>query len=305
MQSSICLLVACHKATYVPPHPLLYPIQAGTALSNIYLPDAWHDNEYENISDRNSAYCELTAVYWAWKNLRTDYIGLMHYRRYFCFESGMQTSTDGIIHMPGPLDNTPQLLGYNRDRIQKMLQKHAVILPCPVNIYRMTRYSVLTVRDQYGASPGHDLTHLDRAVEVACRMHPDYKQDTQRYLDAEYGWFYNMFIMRQAEFSAYCEWLFPILDTLYSENPGQEGTYEGRMVGFVAERLLGIYMTHLRRTRKDIQIAYLPVAMFDEGEAPTPEQQDPLSPLSITTRLWRLRYRKYKASQKEVSRHEI
>ena len=32
------------------------------------------DDTGDNISDRNPAYCELTGVYWAWKNLKADYI---------------------------------------------------------------------------------------------------------------------------------------------------------------------------------------------------------------------------------------
>lgn len=44
----------------------------------------------DNISDKNKSYCELTAIYWAWKNIRKiyygiEYISVNHYRRYFLF----------------------------------------------------------------------------------------------------------------------------------------------------------------------------------------------------------------------------
>ena len=41
------------------------------------------DNTRDNISVKNPFFCELTGLYWAWKNLDADYIGLAHYRRHF------------------------------------------------------------------------------------------------------------------------------------------------------------------------------------------------------------------------------
>ena len=45
------------------------------------------DNTGNNISSKNPNFCELTGLYWAWKNLEADYIGLVHYRRYFTIQN--------------------------------------------------------------------------------------------------------------------------------------------------------------------------------------------------------------------------
>ena len=48
-----------------------------------------HDDEGDNISQKNKTYCELTAQYWAWKNEDADYYGFFHYRRYLAFDPSL------------------------------------------------------------------------------------------------------------------------------------------------------------------------------------------------------------------------
>lgn len=57
-------------------------IQAGAALTDARIGE-FQDNTGDNISYRNRQYCELTALYWIWKNQKADYYGLEHYRRAF------------------------------------------------------------------------------------------------------------------------------------------------------------------------------------------------------------------------------
>ena len=58
------------------------PIQAGAALTDIKIAKV-SDDTGDNISLKNPKYCELTALYWIWKNDMADYVGLSHYRRHF------------------------------------------------------------------------------------------------------------------------------------------------------------------------------------------------------------------------------
>ena len=77
----IKVIVAAHKPYRMPQDSMYLPLQVGRALADQDL--GWQgDNTGDNISLKNPYYCELTGLYWAWKNLKADAIGLVHYRRF-------------------------------------------------------------------------------------------------------------------------------------------------------------------------------------------------------------------------------
>ena len=68
MHPRIKILVACHKADPNIRHDDIYmPIQVGKALHPELDLGFQCDNTGDNISEKNGSYCELTALYWAWK----------------------------------------------------------------------------------------------------------------------------------------------------------------------------------------------------------------------------------------------
>lgn len=68
----IKILVASHKKAEMPEDSMYLPVHVGRVL----YPDRefgyQSDAEGDNISIKNPYYCELTALYWAWKNLKAD-----------------------------------------------------------------------------------------------------------------------------------------------------------------------------------------------------------------------------------------
>ena len=87
------IMVCCHKACELPQNDegLFLPIHVGAAISDLDLKMQRDDQVLgqpcDNISAKNKSYCELTALYWAWKNIKKvypnlEYIGLCHYRRF-------------------------------------------------------------------------------------------------------------------------------------------------------------------------------------------------------------------------------
>ena len=80
---SIKIIIASHKKYQTAEEEMYVPIQVGAEVKE-KIEGYIQDNTGDNISTKNPYYCELTGLYWAWKNLDADYIGLVHYRRYLC-----------------------------------------------------------------------------------------------------------------------------------------------------------------------------------------------------------------------------
>lgn len=89
------VLVAAHKNYKMPTDPLYLPVFVGKEIH----PDVNHtfqgDNTGDNISAKNPTYNELTAIYWGWKNLDVDAMGLVHYRRYLSLNH--RKSLDAVL----------------------------------------------------------------------------------------------------------------------------------------------------------------------------------------------------------------
>ena len=236
---TIKLLVCCHKEG-AKGDGLLVTVQGGAALKEDIGCD-FRDDDGENISALNPCYNELSVVYWAWKNYHKlgnpDYIGLMHYRRYFyadrnCGDAVLRTrASQGTFREKSRL-NAPVLVSY--------LGQGGFVCPRPA-----IRRSVYA---QYALT--HDKTDLALAVKILTRLFPSYAKTAQKYLAGKQNFFYNMFIFPKEIFLRYCRFLFPILEEFVRER----GT-EDRL--FVSERLTGIFF--LKLTEEGEIPLFLPV----------------------------------------------
>lgn len=123
MNNKITILVCCHKQDYYAQKYPFLPIQVGRAISSVDL-GIQGDDTGDNISWKNRNYCELTALYWAWKNLKeVDIIGLCHYRRYFLLKNNIFN-----IGVQKYVCGKPDIV-CDEKRIISDLEKYDIILP--------------------------------------------------------------------------------------------------------------------------------------------------------------------------------
>lgn len=237
---NISIMVATHKDYAFPGDARYLPLHVGRVLSNLDIPIVGDDTG-DSISELNRSFCELTGLYWLWKNVDSDVYGLSHYRRYFRSGSGSDSILGQQIACPG--------------EIAALLDRHDVVLTRPRN------YWIESVRKHYqNAHQPEDLTRLENLLH---RLHPEYMPAFERVMSRTRLSLFNMFAMRSAEFHCYCNWLFGILLPLRDEIPWKSyGPYQARVFGFLGERLLNVWVEHNIAPQR---ICHLPVVNL-EGE---------------------------------------
>lgn len=201
------------------------------------------DNTGDNISSKNANYCELTGLYWAWKNLKCDYIGLCHYRRYFAGKN---------IHDTDVERKKAAIL--KRQDYEKLLQEYDVILPVKRNYY------IETVRSQY--EHAHNKRDLDETEKIIAELYPEYNEAFEKVMDRTKLHILNMFVIKKQLFDEYCRWLFSILFELEKRiDISGYNHYEARVYGFISERLLNVWLE-----RKQLKVKELPVVFLEKQE---------------------------------------
>ena len=259
----IKIFASAHKPVDLFESQIIQPVQVGYALRNDLFPWAWHDNDGVNISNQNAMYCELTAPYWAWKNVDAEYYGFCHYRRYFNFSSNRYEENEwGEIMEPFIGADSQKKYGLDDETIAKALAGYDLITT-EVKDLRGFPGEANTPLEQYEAAPKLNSDDLFHVFAILEDMHPEYSEDIKNFANGNRSCFCNMFIMKKDLFFAYCEWLFPVLDRFVSEWDHSLCSKEClRTPGHLAERLLNIYLMHGERTgaswkRKQVQCVHI------------------------------------------------
>ncbi|MEO1611860.1 MAG: DUF4422 domain-containing protein [Pseudomonadota bacterium] len=237
------IYIACHATNPGLNEAPFVPIHVGRARAGAAIPGTIGDDDGDNISTENPRYCELTALYWAWRNGGDeDYVGLMHYRRFLDFEGAHDDKQ--AEQFVSELD----LRAYERgatDWIAANLGDYDLIVP---KVHTLGR----TLRANYASA--HEAEDLDICRAAMAETTPEMLPVFDAVCDGKALRLANMFAMRRNLFDEYCAWMFPILEKVDAAPHRPMNPYQNRRLGFLSERLFTAWIEHQKASRPDIRM---------------------------------------------------
>lgn len=215
------IYIAAHKA-FTPPELEGYrPLQVGAATHPELDLGYQKDNDGDHISEKNPNFCELTGLYWIWKNTDDPYKGLVHYRRYF--------GKSNFAHSYKVI--------YSYNEMLEFLEDCDIILPYIEHFKQNAREEILV------SCCTPDI--FKKLRQIISNRHPDYLSDFDRFFEGNQSVLFNMLFTSKNIFDHYCEWLFSILFELENNvDLSKLDPYRRRLYGFLGERLLNVWVIH-------------------------------------------------------------
>lgn len=244
------------KDSEVIDNPLYIPVRCGAIYDEREGVTMLGDDTGDNISEKRQSFCELTVLYWAWKNVKADYYGLCHYRRYISFaDKDYRSRNDKSGFNVEPELTEKSISKYflaDQKKMRNSIGQYDLITTphedinyawdgCHKSMYKLCESRV---RD-------FDMDGVDSFIRIVKEKYPQLSSATDSYFNNHFAKYYNCFIMKKQIFNDFCQKLFDVLFTLEKElDTKNYNLWQTRMPGFMAENFFGIYYLYLKEQKK-------------------------------------------------------
>jgi len=199
-------------------------------LGNSNFPDSWiTEKKGDNISNLNSYYGEMTALYWIWKNQLNDlsdddFIGNCHYRKLWLnnlYDKKQKNSLSDLYS---------NLLKNNNEN----LNKYETIQVQPII------FNSKTVLEDFNQIHGELI--INKCIEF---LNPQIQEKFKNNLNKNTLYPLNMFITKVRYFKNYCDVIFPWLEKCfhYCKSNNLLKDYNTRLPAFLAERFTSFWFS--------------------------------------------------------------
>ena len=257
-KEKLTILVCAHKPDeHIRNYPPYKAIQVGAALHPEMDLGFLKDNVGDNISEKNPKYCELSAIYWGWKNLKNvEYAGLAHYRRYFDID-------------------------INDDNVDKLMKGYDMMV-----VKRMKTFYFAFNKGGLTYATSQDDFWL--CLDTLLYMRPEYKSEIIDYFcnNNEYTP-YTMFLAKKEIYDDYCEFMFPVFFELEKRIPEHPYSRQNRLIAYFGEWTLGLYI-HCKK----LKVKRVPNVMLGPECNHTPVEKFSALKLAFKNLVYYIKYTK-------------
>ena len=227
---SIAVCYYLPETTYVN-NEYCIPLQLGFHETGIEM-GIQKDNTDDNRSLKHPVYSEYSGVYWLWKNVSSEYKGMMHHRRFFTLENISPSKKIRIYarllknyiknlckHSPisyseiikcGSNEEYKEKLDCFSAKLPGLFESgYDIIVPKPYHFYR------ITIEEFFDGSVGRIMIGSLRLIFK--NQYPDYYPYFEKTLRGSRLYYANLEIMRNEIFNEYCAFVFGVFDLLENE----------------------------------------------------------------------------------------
>lgn len=235
-------------------NPLYIPVRCGAVYDKRENVEMLGDDTGDNISEKRMSFNELTVQYWAWKNVKADYYGLCHYRRYHNFSgedflTASGEANNGCVLAENLSEETIEKFGLTENKIREYLKDADIVVHKPILV---TDFGAKNNYDAMKKSPKyHNIHDVDLMLKVISEKYPEMTKIAYQYMNDTDEWLYNCYVMNAEVFNAYCEWIFDILFEVEKRiNTENYTTTQYRAMGLLGEHFFGVYLQYLKKKKK-------------------------------------------------------
>lgn len=222
-------------------NPLYIPVRCGAVYDERENVEMLGDDTGDNISEKRMTFCELTVQYWAWKNIKADYYGLCHYRRYLSFSNiKFPADKSSMVHDKYITPYTISKYKFNPN-VNDIVSYDAVI-NCDFDV--MEYRGANSVYEYYKEL---DIFIYENDIRLLFSIifedFPQYTEISKQYMNGRRFRGYNCFILKKELFFDLCDFEFKILNKIERKlNYTDYSEFRRRAPAYLAEIIESIWI---------------------------------------------------------------
>ena len=266
-------------------NPLYIPVRCGAVYDERENVTMLGDDTGDNISEKRNSFCELTVLYWAWKNVKADYYGLCHYRRYLSFSSVNYNNTDDFNQVQESVidDTFVEKYALNDSNMRSIICNNTIVSLQPMNFRTIKHLSQKTVYDTLLENPNvYPIESIKKFIYVFKKKYPDFSFEIDAYFNGKIWRAFNCFVMKKDIFNEFCSILFDVLfEVEKSINNNFFNQEQYRFLGYMGEILFAIFYNYKKKKELiktyECQLVYVKNTLRHEELYPAfPENNIPI-----------------------------